>query len=174
MRFASFRLRSPGDSLRFEQRNELEEFELDQHDSLKAGVGELRRLYDEEENRRSSIESKTGQLIAINGIILSLLQIDQSILDAGFLALFIFSLFIVSILICVWNLVPKGYQKPIAINEYPRYTQKEDLEFNIQLFTGYYTSSIFNRELNNMRYTHFLISVTISALGIITIAISLI
>jgi hypothetical protein len=164
-----YRFRPPDPEDDFNAKQQFDDFDLENHASLAEGIIELRRVYNEEEERRKSLESKNGGLIAVNGVVLSLLQLSTTnqsfpIVDAVVLLLFIFST-----VLCLWNVLPKGYEKPFALKEYPRFTNKKLNKFQSRQYSRYFLSIKYNREYNNYRYTWFTVSFSMTALAIVVV-----
>lgn len=144
-------------------RSFLEEKNLKNHNSLEPGITELKVLYQEEENRRSSIETKTSATIAINGILLGLFYSSNFTANSQIPSI----LLLISVLICVWNIYPKSYLSALALKEIPSYTDKDTPDFLTEVYIGYYCSISHNSYVNDVRYKRFLLSVSLTSLSVI-------
>jgi hypothetical protein len=161
------RFRSPNSELSFTAKQQLDDIDLENHTSLDEGIVELRRVYNEEEERRKSLETKIGGLIAVNGVIISLLQLSSTGQSYTILETIVLFLFIISTVLCLWNILPKGYEKPFALKEYPGYTSDKLKSFQSEQYIRYFSSTKYNREYNNFRYTWFIVSFLLTALAIV-------
>lgn len=99
-----------------EKENELEKLDLKNHPSLEDGIEELRRLYDEEEDRRKSVEAKTSGIIAINGVILGIIQATLMQNMSDFSSSLVLSAFSVSTILSIRNLRSINYWRSINVN----------------------------------------------------------
>lgn len=165
----NIQFRPPDSKSSFAAQQQLDSFDLEDHASLDEGVVELRRAYNEEEERRKSLETKIGGLVAINGVVLSLLQTSSTGQSYTTLEAVVLSLFIISTVLCLWNILPKGYEKPFALKEYPSLTRKKLKNFQSEQYTRYFSSTKYNREYNDFRYTWFIVAFIITALAIILV-----
>lgn len=144
---------------------------LEKRPSVGTGLEELRRLYDEEEDRRRSVESKTSGLLAINGILLGIIQLAAE-QTSNLSKVVVVVGFTISTLVCLWNLKYRTYWRAIPVKRYLEYTDLRENEAKSKLFIRYFSSVSYNHDLNNVRYRWFRLSFLMTGLAIIGIGLS--
>lgn len=151
--------------------NELDAFDINTHDSLTIGIEELRRQYDEQEERRNAIETKVSGLVAINGIILSILPLPEfsGWLSGGLIFSPVF--FTISICFCLWNLTPRNYRQPMSVKVLPECTSKQQSAFRQLIYKRYFSSVYVNSEINDVRFRWFLLSIGATGVGVLLLSV---
>jgi hypothetical protein len=152
---------------------EIENSDLLELTSINLGMKELRRLYDDEERRRNSVEAKATGLVAVNGTIISIIKlVPAENMNRLVLSLVVFFL-VVSAVVGVWNLLPKKYLKPLDAKTYLSHARKGKIEFESQLFVKYTSSVMFNQAVNDVRYRRLILSAVLTVLAILGLGASI-
>lgn len=84
--------------------------DYDSHPSLPLALKEVRRRYEDEEDRRSTVETKTGILISIDAIIISVVALFNGI--GSRFTTTVIGLAIGSAIIGLYILWPRNYERP--------------------------------------------------------------
>lgn len=142
--------------------------DYESHPSLSQALEEARNRYEDEEDRRRTIETKIGILISIDAIVISVLaSFGEIVTNSNLLALF-FALSSAAIgLHILW---PRDYDRPgVDIEEIFGEAARETYEFEKQFLNDYRAAISTNIENNDDRYRVFKICavLTFSSIGVV-------
>jgi len=132
---------------------------------------EARRRYDDEEQRRTSVESKTGTVVTIDALIISLTGIfrQQMNLTQQSLVLVVLPA-MVSAAIGLWVLRTRDYGRPGKkiedFHEYAEMTHEKQVEKQL---LDYEVATSNNRWLTDRKYANFDLCILLTALSLILI-----
>lgn len=125
------------------------------HPSLGLTLQEVRNLYEDEEARRRTIETKIGILVSINAIIITVVGSLGGI--STWWSIFAIILALASVLIGLYILWPRKYQRPGPedINDIFGDARYDPSAFKKQFINDYRASILSNEERNDSRYKIF-------------------
>lgn len=125
-----------------------------QGSGLDVSLEELRRRYDDEERRRTSVDNKIGGLLALDGILVTLIGLSgeisssQPIWHIVTLVLLGGSLFI-----CATQLLGREYQRPVNnLNWYVELATWKPEDATTEFLFQYVESIEDTQEINDKRY----------------------
>lgn len=138
---------------------------------LAVTLEEARRRYDDEEQRRISIESKTSMVIGIDALIISLVS---GLLDFGtIISIIVITPALLSVYFGLRNLELRDYGRPgNEIDEFYKYAQLGTAEAKDQFLLSYIGAVEKNLQLNEQKISKFRASYLLSAISIGLLAIT--
>lgn len=128
--------------------------DVQEFESLELALEEIRRRYDDEENRRNAIETKISGLLALDAILLSVVGVG-SLIDSQQRILVVI-LLLLSAIIAWFGLKPQEYKRPISnVRDYVRFAQDSKEEFQSYFLEKYLVALHYNEKSNEKRYSRF-------------------
>ncbi|SNR70712.1 hypothetical protein SAMN06264855_1472 [Halorubrum vacuolatum] len=141
---------SPSPEELLNEEEELRELLEDETPSLDKGLVDLRQKFNEEEGRRRDIESKAAGILAVSGLLLTLLQFVYQEVVGGIVFIVLSLFLLISILLSLANLVPVGYMT-IRLNPILGYSFEQGHEYTRQLYIKYHIATYNNQRINKSR-----------------------
>lgn len=153
------------------KKSEIDCIEVKKQPSVETGLEELKRLYQEEEGRRTSVDSKSAGLLAVNAILISVFRWQINNFEFKLVKISVISILLVSVLLCLIILLPFPYRTPI-VNKQSQVLIQEEKEHHIaEMYKEYFATIAANRIITNYRYSLSFISFLLTAIAIILISI---
>jgi len=125
--------------------------DLNNFPGIEETLAEARRRYDNEEDRRSSIEHKIGIIIAVNALLIS---VGTGLSENGrqLLSVITLSPSLLSALIGIYIIKPKDYWNPLkSPNEYYGYARKDPKDLHDTFLLAYIQAIGYNQKLNQLK-----------------------
>jgi len=139
--------------------------------SLSLALEEARNRYNDEEDRRRTIETKIGILVSVDAIIISLTASFGSI--GTLLTVVVITLALTSILFGLYILWPREYHRPGGdIEDIFADAGREKADFEKQFLNDYRDAISSNSEENDERYCIFKICSVLTFLSVLVIFLS--
>ncbi|MFP9062571.1 hypothetical protein ACLI4R_18920 [Natrialbaceae archaeon A-chndr2] len=144
----------------------------DSHPSLGLTLQESRNLYEDEEDRRRTAETKIGILISLNAIVISIVASIEGI--DGWWAISVIATALTSAAVGLYILWPQEYQRPGPddINDIFADAQREQDDFQKQFINDYRAAISTNQDENDVRFTIFKICAALTFISIFVIFLS--
>jgi len=138
---------------------------------------EARRRYDDEEIRRSGVESKIGTIITVDALIISIVGIFS---DVGLYAILSMAAALLSVGLGLWTLRTRDYNRPgKPIDDFLQYGDMTEAAQRKQLLFDYIVAldgnenaensedrEVGNRKRNDTKYTYFDICVLLTSVSL--------
>lgn len=146
---------------------------------------EARQRYEDEERRRSAVESKIGTIITVDALIVSIVGVFSSGFgdSVSYYELVGVALAIISVAIGLWTMRTKDYNRPGKdIDDFLQYGELDDGEQRHELLLSYIVAIdgnedatntqnriIGNRKRNDQKYTHYDICGVLTGLSLLAV-----
>lgn len=152
-------------------REVLSEIDLADAPAVSQSLVELRHRYDDEHNRRETIEKKINGLLAVNVFLITVASVVSFVPPTE--RLLILLPIAVSSVLCLTNIRSREYLRPLAYAEnVVTYTQSSSREFEAEFLKKYIVSVEHNRRINDRRLRRFDRAFWLTAVAVLLFALA--